>query len=138
MNNSTFAADMKELSQSDIMDRDLLGPNLGGEPDGLKAGTSDFTVKCDFVDNGQDQNAFQGDSVLYRTKGDDNNAEDINPVLSRNRVTKYIGFTVPYTRYFINFAQSINGAFSLLIPRFLLLIFSVVTLRKVLAQIELS
>ncbi|WP_042355371.1 TasA family protein [Bacillus rubiinfantis] len=38
--------------------------NLLGEKDGLKAGSSDtLTVMFEFVDNGQDQNHFQGDSL---------------------------------------------------------------------------
>ena len=55
---------LKALSAADVTDRDILGFFLGGEPDGLKAGTSDtLTVKFEFVDNGQDQNIFQGDSL---------------------------------------------------------------------------
>ena len=78
-----------------------------------------------------------GDSVLYRTKGDNNNAEDMNPVLSENVVAEYTGFTVPNVGYFINFSQSKNGAFLLLIPGFLLLIYSAFTIWKVLSVIEL-
>ncbi|WP_342508600.1 signal peptidase I [Sporosarcina sp. FSL K6-2383] len=78
-----------------------------------------------------------GDSVLYRTKGDNNNAEDVNPVLSDNVVAEYTGFTLPYVGYFINFSQSKNGAFLLLIPGFLLLIYSAITIWKVLSEIEL-
>jgi signal peptidase len=78
-----------------------------------------------------------GDNVLYRTKGDNNNAEDLNPVLSDNVVAEYTGFTVPYVGYFINFAQSKNGAFLLLIPGFLLLIYSAFTIWRALSQIEL-
>lgn len=78
-----------------------------------------------------------GDSVLYRTKGDNNNAEDVNPVLSDNVVAEYTGFTLPYVGYFVNFSQSKNGAFLLLIPGFLLLIYSAITIWKVLSEIEL-
>lgn len=78
-----------------------------------------------------------GDSILYRTKGDNNNAEDMNPVLSENVVAKYTGFTLPYVGYFINFTQSKNGALLLLIPGFLLLIYSAFTIWKVLSVIEL-
>lgn len=78
-----------------------------------------------------------GDTILFRTKGDNNNAEDMNPVLSENVVAQYTGFTIPYVGYFVNFAQSKNGALLLLIPGFLLLIHSVVTLWRVFAQIEL-
>lgn len=78
-----------------------------------------------------------GDNVLYRTKGDNNNAEDMNPVLSNNVVAEYTGFTLPYVGYFINFSQSKNGAFLLLIPGFLLLIYSAFTIWRALSQIEL-
>jgi len=78
-----------------------------------------------------------GDSILYRTKGDNNNAEDMNPVLSDNVVALYTDFTVPYVGYFINFSQSKNGALLLLIPGFLMLIYSAITIWKVLTVIEL-
>lgn len=78
-----------------------------------------------------------GDSVLYRTKGDNNNAEDMNPVMSENVVAEYTGFTVPYVGYFINFTQSKNGALLLLIPGVLLLFYSAFTIWKVLSVIEL-
>ena len=78
-----------------------------------------------------------GDSVLYRTKGDNNNAEDMNPVLSANVVAMYTGFTVPYLGYFANFTQSKNGAFLLLVPGFLLLLYSAFSIWKVLSAIEL-
>ncbi|KMJ58928.1 cell division protein FtsN [Bacillus sp. LL01] len=55
---------LKALSEYDAVDRNILGWALGGEPDGLKAGTSDtLTVIFKFIDNGQDQNVFQGDSL---------------------------------------------------------------------------
>lgn len=79
-----------------------------------------------------------GDSVLYRTKGDNNNAEDMNPVLSDNVVAEYTGFTVPYVGYFINFTQSKNGALLLLIPGFLLLLYSGFTIWRALGEIELD
>lgn len=78
-----------------------------------------------------------GDSVLYRTKGDNNNAEDSDPVLAENVVAGYTGFTVPYVGYFNDFAQSQNGAFLLLIPGLLLLLYSAFTIWKALSAIEL-
>jgi len=78
------------------------------------------------------------DSVLYRTKGDNNNAEDMNPVQSGNVVAGYTGITVPYVGYFINFSQSKNGAFLLLIPGLLLLLYSAFTIWRALGEIELS
>jgi spore coat-associated protein N len=55
---------LKELSRTDVTDRDILGWVLGGESDGLIAGTSDdLTVMFEFYDNKKDQNVFQGDSI---------------------------------------------------------------------------
>lgn len=78
-----------------------------------------------------------GDSLLYRTKGDNNNAVDMDPVLAANVVAEYTGFTVPYVGYFVSFSQSKNGALLLLIPGFLLLIYSAFTIWRALSQIEL-
>lgn len=78
-----------------------------------------------------------GESVMYRTKGDNNNAEDMEPVLSQNVVAEYTGKTVPYLGYFISFAQSKNGAFLLLVPGFLLLLYSGFTIWRAISQIEL-
>lgn len=79
-----------------------------------------------------------GDSVLYRTKGDNNDAEDMNPVLSENVVAKYNGFTIPYVGYFNSFAQSKSGAFLLLIPGLLLLLYSCFTIWQALSALELT
>ena len=78
-----------------------------------------------------------GDSVLYRTKGDNNNAEDMNPVMAENVVAQYTGFTMPYVGYFNNFASSKNGAFLLIIPGLLLLLYSAFTLWKAISLIEI-
>ncbi|MFD2629186.1 signal peptidase I SipW [Oceanobacillus kapialis] len=77
-----------------------------------------------------------GDQVMYRTKGDNNNAEDLEPVLSQNVVAEYTGFTIPYIGYLVNFAQSQNGAFLLLIPGILLLCYSGLTIWRTLGEIE--
>ncbi|WP_210469889.1 TasA family protein [Sporosarcina sp. 6E9] len=54
---------LKNLSEADAVERDIIGTILGGEPSGLKAGTSDeLIVMFEFVDAG-DQNVFQGDSL---------------------------------------------------------------------------
>ena len=58
---------LSELNSTDVVDRDILGWILGGERDGLKAKTSDnLSVLFEFVDNGQDQNVFQGDSLQLK------------------------------------------------------------------------
>jgi len=55
---------LSELNKKDVVDRNLLGAILQGENDGLRAGTSDdLTVVFEFVDNKQNQNVFQGDSL---------------------------------------------------------------------------
>lgn len=78
-----------------------------------------------------------GEQVMYRTKGDNNNAEDRNPVLSENVVAEYTGVTVPYLGYFIDFAQSKNGsALLLILPGLLLLGYSIFTILQTLSQIE--
>lgn len=78
-----------------------------------------------------------GDSVLYRTKGDNNQSEDMNPVMAENVVAQYTGFTMPYVGYFNNFASSKNGAFLLIVPGLLLLLYSAFTLWKALSLIEI-
>lgn len=79
-----------------------------------------------------------GENVLYRTKGDNNNAPDMNPVLSENVVAEYTGITIPYLGYFINFAQSQNGAFLMLIPGVLLICYSIFTIWRALAALDMS
>ncbi|WP_200415912.1 signal peptidase I SipW [Virgibacillus salexigens] len=75
--------------------------------------------------------------VVYRTKGDNNNAVDTSPVLAENVVGIYHGFTIPYLGYFIDFAQSPNGSILLLIlPGVLLLVYSGFSIWRALAQLE--
>ncbi|WP_066399088.1 signal peptidase I SipW [Cytobacillus eiseniae] len=63
-----------------------------------------------------------GEHVMYETKGDNNNAADMDPVLSDNVQAVYTGFTIPYVGYLINFAQSKEGsALLLIVPGLLLL-----------------
>ncbi|GGA67066.1 signal peptidase I SipW [Ornithinibacillus halotolerans] len=77
-----------------------------------------------------------GENTMYRTKGDNNNAEDINPVLSENVLAEYTGFTIPYAGYFISFAQSQNGALLLLIPGFLLIGYAGITIWRAIRELE--
>ncbi|MGE8204537.1 signal peptidase I SipW [Heyndrickxia sp. NPDC080065] len=62
--------------------------------------------------------------VLYKTKGDNNNAPDTNPVVAQNVVGKYTSFTVPYAGYLVNYATSKAGSALLLIIPGLLLVLS--------------
>jgi len=78
-----------------------------------------------------------GDHVMYRTKGDNNDAADMNPVLSDNVVAEYTGFTVPFIGYFVSYAQSKAGsALLLILPGLLLLGYSAITIWRAIAQIE--
>lgn len=78
-----------------------------------------------------------GEHVLYTTKGDNNDAPDMNPVLSDNIVAEYTGVTVPFIGYFVSFAQSKNGsAFLLILPGLLLLGYSAFTIWQTISQIE--
>ncbi|GGB45405.1 signal peptidase I [Virgibacillus dakarensis] len=79
-----------------------------------------------------------GEHTIYQTKGDNNNAPDMDPVLSENVVGEYTGFTIPYVGYFSNFVQSKNGAFLLLIPGILLLGYSIFIIWKTLSEVEAS
>ncbi|WAA11839.1 signal peptidase I SipW [Fervidibacillus halotolerans] len=78
-----------------------------------------------------------GDQVLYRTRGDNNDSEDLNPVRSQNVVAVYTGITIPYLGYIVQFAQSKNGILYLVIlPGVLLIIYSVIMLRRVFSELE--
>lgn len=66
-----------------------------------------------------------GGHVMYETKGDNNNAVDLEPVMAANVVAKYEGFTIPYIGYFTHFASTPKGAAILMIsPGVLLLIYA--------------
>lgn len=81
--------------------------------------------------------AKSGDQVLYRTKGDNNKTEDMDPVLSQNVVAKYTGITVPYLGYFMDFAKSKNGSLLFLVlPGVLLLGYSAISIWKALSQLD--
>ncbi|MGD6966615.1 signal peptidase I SipW [Rossellomorea vietnamensis] len=79
-----------------------------------------------------------GDQVMYRTKGDNNKTEDLEPVLSQNIVAEYSGFTIPYIGYFMDFTNSKNGAFLFIIPGILLMLFSGLTIWKAISQLDVS
>ncbi|WP_226671172.1 signal peptidase I SipW [Metabacillus litoralis] len=76
-------------------------------------------------------------SVLYVTKGDNNDALDSNPVLAENVQAVYKGFTIPNLGYFINFTQSPNGSiFFMIVPGILILGYSILSIWKTLRQLE--
>lgn len=75
--------------------------------------------------------------ILYRTKGDNNNAEDPNPVPSDNVLAEYTGITIPYVGYVQDFASSKNGILVMVIlPGVLLLAYSIFTIWQTLSQLE--
>lgn len=62
----TTLHDLSEMEPEAVAE-EALSPLL--EEDGLEAGTSDdFLVKFEFVDNGEDQNQFQGDALELEWK----------------------------------------------------------------------
>ncbi|MBS4192182.1 signal peptidase I [Bacillus sp. FJAT-49705] len=78
-----------------------------------------------------------GEHVMYETKGDNNQAADMNPVLSENVQAIYTGFTIPYIGYFIDFAQSKEGSAILLIgPGILLLGYAAFSIYQALREID--
>lgn len=79
----------------------------------------------------------QANQVIYRTKGDSNDAPDIEPVLSANVVGRYTGFTIPYVGYILSFAGTKLGNVTLLIvPGLMLFIYAVISLWKTISSLE--
>ncbi|MGN7300061.1 signal peptidase I SipW [Fredinandcohnia aciditolerans] len=77
--------------------------------------------------------------VMYKTKGDNNNTEDINPVLAQNVVAEYRGLTIPYLGYFADFASSKNGTIILMIvPGVLIFLYSIFSLWRTISKIDIS
>ena len=80
-----------------------------------------------------------GDTIQFKTKGDNNEDPDTSPVLAQNVIAIYSGFTIPYVGYLIDLAKSqMGGALLLIIPGVLLLIYSGVTIWRALSQIEVK
>lgn len=77
------------------------------------------------------------DGVLYRTKGDNNDGPDINPVFPDNIVAEYTGFTVPNVGYVVAFFQSNNGALLIIFSGFLLLLYSFYTIWRTLTNVKI-
>jgi signal peptidase I len=75
--------------------------------------------------------------ILYKTKGDNNEDADVEPVLSQNVLAKYTGFSIPYLGYLVDLAKSkIGTALLLIIPGFILLIYAIVTVLGVIKEID--
>lgn len=75
----------------------------------------------------------------YITKGDANDAADMEPVIKENIIGMYNGFTVPYIGYALNFLNSKNGASLLMVvPGIGLVIFSIIQIGRALRKVERS
>lgn len=80
-----------------------------------------------------------GDNTQYITKGDNNDAADLEPVLAANVVGEYKGFTIPYIGYLLDAAQSKMGAALLLVlPGILLLLYSGITIWRAIKEVEVK
>ena len=78
-----------------------------------------------------------GDNVLYKTKGDSNDAADTDLVSSENVRAVYTGWTIPYAGYFIEFFHTKNGAlFLMIVPGILLLGYSAIMIIQGLRELE--
>ncbi|MFE8702112.1 signal peptidase I SipW [Cytobacillus sp. FJAT-54145] len=79
----------------------------------------------------------QGDSVLYKTQGDNNEDADTNPVIDGNVVAKYSGISIPFIGYFFKYASTPMGtALLLIIPGLFLLGYAAWTIRLAIKEIE--
>ncbi|MCM3700597.1 signal peptidase I SipW [Paenibacillus macerans] len=79
----------------------------------------------------------QTGQLLYRTKGDNNDAADLEPVDPANITGVYTGFTVPYAGYALNFAGTKLGNVTLLIiPGVLLFLYALASLWKAISALE--
>lgn len=79
----------------------------------------------------------QGETVLYRTKGDNNENVDTNPVMAENVEAKYSGVTIPYVGYFFNYAStSLGTALLLIIPGLLLIGYATWTILQGIKEVE--
>lgn len=78
-----------------------------------------------------------GDNLRYITKGDNNNAADIEPILHQNVVAEYTGLTVPYVGYILSHAQTkLGSALLLVIPGLLILGYAIVNVISALREID--
>ncbi|WP_204415523.1 signal peptidase I SipW [Bacillus tianshenii] len=77
--------------------------------------------------------------VLYRTKGDNNDAADLWTVPAENVVGKYVDFTIPYAGYAMNIAQSKSGtALLLFVPGLLLLVSAIRSIIVAAKELEIK
>jgi len=77
------------------------------------------------------------DNGHYVTKGDANDAPDVEPVTQESVIGEYTGFSIPYAGYVMTFANSKEGAAILLVlPGIFLIIYSIITIWRALRKID--
>ncbi|WP_409252200.1 signal peptidase I SipW [Bacillus sp. SCS-153A] len=75
--------------------------------------------------------------IHYVTKGDNNDANDSNPIPSSNVVGKYVGFTVPFVGKAFSFYYTDAGKIVFLIlPGIMLMSWAAITAWRAIASIE--
>ncbi len=80
-----------------------------------------------------------GENVLYRTKGDNNNNADSELVPSKHVVGQYSGFTIPNAGYLFSYASTkLGNALLLIIPGLLLIGNSMFSLWREFSELEKS
>ncbi|MEK5024681.1 signal peptidase I SipW [Paenibacillus sp. FSL M7-1046] len=78
-----------------------------------------------------------GENTRYITKGDNNDAQDADPIPSSNVVAQYADFTVPFLGYFMNWVKSTAGIIVVMvIPGIFLVISSLITIFKSIMRME--
>ncbi|MCY7755662.1 signal peptidase I [Bacillus haynesii] len=76
-------------------------------------------------------------NLMFKTKGDNNQNPDSDPVLAENVVAKYSGITIPYAGYLLDFASKpIGTAILLIVPGLLLILYAVITVSAALREID--
>lgn len=82
-------------------------------------------------------NQVKDEGKSYITKGDANDAADLEPALQENIIGTYNGFTIPYLGYVMNFVNSSEGAALLLVlPGVGLVVYSIVQIGRALRSID--
>jgi signal peptidase I len=77
------------------------------------------------------------ESVQFITKGDNNDTKDRSPVITKNIVGVYRGFTLPFVGELLAFIQSTKGAiFLMIVPGALMILWSVISLWKAFSKID--
>lgn len=77
--------------------------------------------------------------TLYKTKGDYNDAPDLDLVLSNNVVGKYTNFSIPFAGYLVNYATSKTGsALLLIIPGILLVLSAARSIIGAMKEVEMK